>query len=189
MNKREIKSLFALIEAIWGGIFGTVLCCLMALVPVLLAEQNIPILPRGNQSVIIILAVCLLVESTNLWRIWRAVFDSEYPFGPAAALRYQPFRNHLLRAASVVWYLFHFCFAILFVMMCKYMAIHGATTSDRFTGLFFGLAMFGAVNLFFSLTLKACNSSNGSVMTTWRYRFAMDLLIEAAALAIGFLRK
>jgi hypothetical protein len=188
MTSQDVRSPFAHLEAIWGGIFGSMVCCLIALIPLLMVEQNFPARLPNNQAVMMILAVCLLVESVNLYRIWRAVFDAEYPFGPAVALRYRPFRNRVLRVPSILWLLFHSGFSVCLVTMCKYMAIHGETIGDRVTGLALGLAMFGAVNLFLSLTIKACTGSNEWVMAIWRYRFVFDLLIEAAALAIGFLQ-
>ena len=119
------KSFLAMPEALVSGVFGTVLCILVAMLPMLMLELRQPILPGGHSSEILILLACIAIEALNIWRIWTALLDQSLPPGPSAAVRYQPSRYFLFRVIAVVWYLFHMAIALCFIGMCKYKAVHG----------------------------------------------------------------
>jgi hypothetical protein len=171
------------LEAIINGTFGCLLCVLIALLPLLSLERKIPWMPAGHESVFILLLACLALEGVNIWRILTAHLDPESPPGPAAALRYKPTSNLVLRLLSFLWYLFHMLCAGAFIMMCKYQALHGARTRDKVTGLIFGFGMLGAFNVFLALTARAMTNSHPFVTRLWRCRFLIDIAFEVTALA------
>ena len=74
-------------EAIINGMFGCLLCVMIALLPLLSLERQLPWFPAGNESVVILLLACLAFEGVNIWRILTAHLDPESPHGPSAALR------------------------------------------------------------------------------------------------------
>ncbi len=183
---RSVKSNLAIVEAFVSGIFGTVLCVLIALIPLLMLDRIAAFLPAGDESVIVLLLVCMAIEGRNVWRIWAAFLDPNFPPGPSAALKYEPSASRITRMCFAVWYLFHTCNAMAFIGMCKYKAIHGTTTLDKVTGLLLGFAMFGAFNIFLALTAKTCTKSNAFVTSLWKCRFLIDVMFEAMVLTIGF---
>ena len=67
--------------------------------------------------------------------------------------------------------------------MCKYKALHGATTGDKVMGLIFGFGMLGAFNVFLALTAMAMTNSHTFVTQLWRSRFLIDVVFEVTALA------
>jgi hypothetical protein len=69
------------------------------------------------------------------------------------------------------------------IVMCKYQALHAATTSDKVMGLIFGCGMLGALNLFPALTPKAITNSHSFVARFWRCRFLVNIAFEATAFA------
>ncbi len=179
-----LRNLCHAVEAVINGMFGCLLCVLIALLPLLSLERKLPWMPAGNESVIILLLACLALEGMNIWRILTAHLDPKSPPGPSAALRYQPSSYFLLRLLSFLWYLFHMLSAAAFFMMCKYQALHGATTGDKVMGLVFGFGMLGAFNVFLALTAMAMTNSHTFVTRLWQCRFLIDIAFEATALAI-----
>ena len=183
--KHPAMTALSTVEAIVNGVFGTVLCVFVAMMPLLMVELQIPFLPRGPVSVILILAASVSIEARNIWRIWVAFLDPKIPPGPSAALRLQQSGSVFFRLPSIFWFSFHTFVAMNIIGLCKYKAFHGAVVSDRVMGIVFGLVMFGALNIFVTLTVKAVTNRNDWVMTTWKYRFAIDLAFEGVVLAIG----
>lgn len=172
-------------EAIINGMFGILLCVMIGLLPLLSLERQLPWMPVGHESVIILLLACLALESVNIWRILRAHLDTQSPPGPAAALHYKPTPNFVLRLLSFLWYLFHMLCAIAVIVMCKYQALHSVTTGDKVTGLIFGFGMQGAFNVFLALTAMAITNSQSFVARLWRSRFLIDIAFEATALTFA----
>jgi hypothetical protein len=66
--------------------FGILLCVMIGLLPLLSLERQLPWMPAGHKSVIILLLACLALEGVNIWRILKAYLDPESPPGPSAAL-------------------------------------------------------------------------------------------------------
>ncbi|RLS72176.1 MAG: hypothetical protein DWI00_12360 [Planctomycetota bacterium] len=52
-------------EAIINGMFGCLLCVMLALMPILSLERQLPWFPAGNESVSIILLACLTLEGVE----------------------------------------------------------------------------------------------------------------------------
>jgi hypothetical protein len=179
----SLKRGLSAFEAIINGMFGILLCVMIGLLPLLSLERKLPWMPAGQESVIILLLACLVLEGVNIWRILTAHLDPESPPGPSAALRYKPFPNLVLRLLSFLWYLFHMLCAIAMIVMCKYQALHAATTRDKVMGLIFGFGMLGAFNVFLALTAMAISNSQSLVARLWRCRFLIDITFEATAFA------
>jgi|688.fasta_scaffold226388_2 hypothetical protein len=177
----SLKRGLSAFEAIINGMFGILLCVMIGLLPLLSLERKLPWMPAGQESVIILLLACLVLEGVNIWRILTAHLDPESPPGPSAALRYKPFPNLVLRLLSFLWYLFHMLCAIAMIVMCKYQALHAATTRDKVMGLIFGFGMLGAFNVFLALTAMAISNSQSLVARLWRCRFLIDITFEATA--------
>lgn len=179
------RKLFHGLEAIINGMFGILLCVMIALLPLLSLERQLPWMPAGDKSVIILLLACVVLEGVNIWRILAAYLDPELPPGPSAALCYNPSSNLVVRLLSFLWYLYHMLWAGGFIVMCKYKALHGATISDKVMGLIFGLGMLGAFNVFLALSAMAITNSQTFVTRLWRSRFLIDITFEATAFAFA----
>ena len=179
------RKLFHGLEAIINGMFGILLCVMIGLLPLLSLERQLPWMPAGQESVIILLLACLVLEGVNIWRILTAHLDPESPPGPSAALRYKPSSNLVLRLLSFLWYLFHMLCAIAMIVMCKYQALHAATTRDKVMGLIFGFGILGAFNVFLALTAMAMTNSHTFVARLWQCRFLIDITFEATAFAFA----
>ena len=177
------RELFHGLEAIINGMFGILLCVLIALLPLLSLERQLPWMPAGNESVIILLLACLALEGVNIWRILTAHLDPESPPGPSAALRYKPPSNLVMRILSFLWYLYHILWAGGMIAMCKYQALHAPTTGEKVMGLIFGFGMLGAFNVFLALTAMAMTKSHTFVTQLWQSRFLIDVVFEVTALA------
>jgi hypothetical protein len=67
------------------------------------------------------------------------------------------------------------------IVMCKYQALHAATTGDKVMGLIFGFGMLGAFNVFLALTARAITNNHSLVARLWRCRFLTDIAFEATA--------
>ena len=172
-------------EAIINGMFGILLCVIIGLLPLLSLERQLPWMPAGNESVVILMFACVALESVNIWRILTAYLDPESPPGPSAALRYKPSSSLVLRLLSFLWYLYHMLWAGGFIVMCKYKALHGATTGDKVMGLIFGFGMLGAFNVFLALSAMAITNRHTFVTRLWRSRFLIDITFEATAFAFA----
>jgi hypothetical protein len=46
------------------------------------------------------------------------------------------------------------------IVMCKYQALHAATTGDKVMGLIFGFGMLGAFNVSLALTARAITNNH-----------------------------
>ncbi len=180
-----LKRGFSAFEAIINGIFGILLCVMIGLLPLLSLEQQLPWMPAGHESVFILLLACVALEGVNIWRILTAYFDPESPPGPSAALCYKPSSNLVLRLLSFLWYLYHMLWTSAIIVMCKYQALHAATTRDKAMGLIFGFGMLGAFNVFLALTAMAISNSQSFVARLWRCRFLIDITFEATAFAFA----
>ncbi len=179
------RKLFHGLEAIINGMFGILLCVMISLLPLLSLERRLPWMPAGHESVILLLLACLALEGVNIWRILTAHLEPESPPGPSAALRYKPSSNLVLRLLSFLWYLLHMFCAIAMIVMCKYQALHAATTRDKVMGLIFGFGMLGAFNVFLALTAMAMTNSHTFVARLWQCRFLIDITFEATAFAFA----
>ena len=179
----SMKRGFSAFEAIINGMFGILLCVIIGLLPLLFLERQLPWMPAGNESVVILMFACVALESVNIWRILTAYLDPESPPGPSAALRYKPSSNLVLRLLSVLWYLYHMLWTGGSIVMCKYKALHGGTTGDKVMGLIFGFGMLGAFNVFLALTAMAMTNSHTFVTRLWRSRFLIDVVFEVTAIA------
>ena len=177
--------LFHGLEAIINGMFGILLCVMIGLLPLLSLERQLPWMPAGHESVIILLLACLALEGVNIWRILTAHLDPESPPGPSAALFYKPSSSLVLRHLSFLWYLYHMLWASAIIVMCKYQALHAATTRDKVMGLIFGFGMLGAFNVFLALTAMAISNRRSFVARLWRCRFLIDITFEATAFAFA----
>jgi hypothetical protein len=71
------------------------------------------------------------------------------------------------------------------IVMCKYQALHAATTRDKVMGLIFGFGMLGAFNVFLALTAMAISNRRSFVARLWRCRFLIDITFEATAFAFA----
>ncbi len=60
-----MKRGFSAFEAIINGMFGILLCVMIGLLPLLSLEQQLPWMPAGPQSVIILLLACVGLEGVN----------------------------------------------------------------------------------------------------------------------------
>lgn len=179
----SMKRGFSAFEAIINGMFGILLCVMIGLLPLLSLEGQLPWMPAGNESVVILMFACVALESVNIWRILTAYLDPESPPGPSAALRYKPTSNLVLRLFSFLWYFYHMLWAGAFIVMCKYQALHAATARDKVMGLIFGFGMLGAFNVFLALTAMAMTNSHTFVTQLWQSRFLIDVVFEVTALA------
>lgn len=184
----SMKRGFSALEAVINGMFGILLCVMIALIPLLSLEQKIPLFPAGHESVVLVLLACVALEGLNIWRILTAHLDPQSAPGPSAALQYQPSAHIPVRMMSILWYFFHMLCAGAFIMMCKYQALHGATTRDKLTGLIFGFGMLGAFNVFLALTAKAITNRDTFVAGLWRCRFLIDIAFEITAVVIVLAR-
>ncbi len=147
-------------EAIINGMFGCLLCVMIALVPILSLERQLPWFPAGNESVSIILLACLTLEGVNIWRILTTDLNLNSPLSPSAALRFEPSSIVVLRLLSFLSFFFDMLSAGAVIVMCKYQALHAATTSNKVMGLIFGCGMLGAFNVFLALTARAITISH-----------------------------
>ena len=181
----SLKRGLSAFEAIINGMFGCLLCVMIALLPLLSLERQLPWFPAGHESVIILLLACLALEGVNIWRILTAHLDSKSPPGPSAALRFKPSSIVILRLLSFLWYLFHMLSAGAVIVMCKYQALHAAKTGEKVMGLIFGFGMLGAFNVFLALTARAITNSHSFVARLWRFRFLIDIAFEATAFAFA----
>jgi hypothetical protein len=84
----------------------------------------------------------------NIWRILSAHLDLNSPPSPSAALRFEPSSIVVLRLLSFLSDLFHMLSEGAVIVMCKYPALHAATTSNKVMGLIFRCGMLGAFNFF-----------------------------------------
>lgn len=70
------------------------------------------------------------------------------------------------------------------IVMCKYPALHAATTSNKVMGLIFRCGMLGAFNFFLALNDRAITNSHSFVARFQRCRFLIDIAFEATAFAL-----
>ncbi len=158
---------------------------MIGLLPLLSLERQLPWMPAGNESVIFLLLVCLALEGVNIWRILTAYLDPESPPGPSTESRYKPSSNLVLRLLPFLWYLYHMLWASEMIAMCKYQALHAATTRDKVMGLILGFGMLGAFNVFLALTATAMTNRPSFVARLWRCRFLIDITFEVTAFAFA----
>jgi hypothetical protein len=180
----SLKRGLSAFEAIINGMFGIFLCVMIALMPLVSLEFNFGLFPAGNETVVIQLVLSVGLEGLNIYRILTAYLDPESPPGPSAALRYQPPSKPVFRLLSFLWYLFHMLSAAAVIVMCKFQALHGATTAEKISGLIFGFGMLGAFNVFLALTARVVFDSPSFVDRLWKCRFMIDIAFEVTALAI-----
>ena len=156
---------------------------MIALLPLLSLEPQLPWFPVGNESVVIILLACLALEGVNIWRILTAHLDPKSPPDPTAALRFKPPSIVVLRLLSFLWYLLHMLSAGAVIVMCKYQTLHAAKTGYKVMGLIRGFEMLGAFNVFLALTAKALTISHSFFARLWRCRFLIDITFKATVFA------
>src|SRR5690606_38574885 len=127
-------------------------------------------------------------------RLWRCLWNGQHPIAIEAARRSWRPGSWLLRVPLALWWLGHFLFGVVFVLLLDLNAGAASGSSSQLPGddaaldvaqFVMGLALAYVANGFLVLALTTAGWDDRWLRKAWRYRLLVDFSLALAAVWIG----